>query len=193
MPQVKGIELAEFKYPYQGGYESATWVILQAPGLRQYGVHNRMTAYIMQAFRSMKKDNLIDDPSPDDPINPTADQSEDDNSDQIMGMLAFGLANEPQAYEKLCNDVRSLLTNNPTLCRIEGTNAPISDEAWEHIADTNGLNGINRILSVFVSFFMDQTATPSQSANGPDRSTTYASPTTERSMLGTPPRVHNAN
>jgi len=193
MPIVKEVRLNEFTYPHQGEYKRATTILLQPPGLNQFRVHNRMTHYIMQAAKSLAKE-LPDDikRSSEQTINMTADGALDDGSDQIMSVLGMGIT-DGDVYVQFCDDVKDILTGRPNLCRIEGTDAPITEEAWANIAHANGVQGVSRILSVFTSFFMEPMESRSQSANGHEKSIGSASPMTGHLTSPMPPRVHDVS
>lgn len=187
MPRVRRIELEEFKYPAGGQIAVGNAVLVQEVGFDQISVHRQMSHAVLQALVGMEKHrSLVEKQAEDAPPTINEDGTEDDGAEGLMNL--FGMAIEDaDKFEKIVARIQKTLTNNATLARIEGTDAPITDQAWRGIAETNGVDGVNRILSVFASFFLGgQQAPTSENGNGRAELLTSSSPSAVASVSRRP-------
>lgn len=187
MPRVKEIHLNPFQYPLQGNMGEASSVIVQEPGFSQIKVHRAMSHHVMQAMMGMQKHKGLLEADEDKPVVIDQDGNEDDNADQIMSLFAMAIE-DGDKFQKVCTDIQSVMTNNAIIARIsDGHNTPISEAAWNGIAETNGIDGMNKVLSVFSGFFLTgQQPAPSQSATGLEGLRTSASASAVDSIVGLP-------
>jgi hypothetical protein len=141
----------------------------------------------MQAMMGMQKHKGLLEADEDKPVVIDQDGNEDDNADQIMSLFAMAIE-DGDKFQKVCTDIQSVMTNNAIIARIsDGHNTPISEAAWNGIAETNGIDGMNKVLSVFSGFFLTgQQPAPSQSATGLEGLRTSASASAVDSIVGLP-------
>ena len=175
MPRVKEIHLNPFQYPLQGNMGEASSVIVQEPGFSQIKVHRAMSHHVMQAMMGMQKHKGLLEADEDKPVVIDQDGNEDDNADQIMSLFAMAIE-DGDKFQKVCTDIQGVMTNNAIIARIsDGHNTPISEAAWNGIAETNGdrrhQQGAERVLG----FFLDGAATGPITERDWSRRLTYLS------------------
>lgn len=185
MPRVKEIQLNPFEYHYQGQAVTGDTIVVQEIGFENIRIHRAMSHHVMQALMGMEKHRSTLDKGKEQPKTIDADGEETDGSDQIMQLFAMAV-DDLDKYQKIVDDIQQIMTNRPVIARVAGTDAPITDVCWRGIAQTNGIEGVNRILSVFSAFFLEGPSAPSRKETGPAASIISYSPTPGASVSRKP-------
>jgi hypothetical protein len=185
MPRVKEIQLNPFEYHFQGQVMTGDTILVQEIGFDNIRIHRAMSHHVMQALMGMEKHRSTLDKAKDQPKTIDADGEESDGAEQIMQLFAMAV-DDIDKYQRICDDIQSIMTNRPTIARVAGTDAPITEVCWRGIAQTNGIDGVNRVLSVFSAFFLEGPAAPSRKETGPAASIISYSPTPAASVSRKP-------
>jgi hypothetical protein len=183
MPKIREIRLNPFEFTTRSGVIEGDTVLVQEVGFDNIGLHRKMTHHLMQALLGMErhKSTIEKSQSADQPQTLDGDGNPDDGNDgadQIISMFAMAI-DDTAKFEKICDDIQSIMTNRPAIARVAGSDHPLTPAAWAAIGHTNGVQGINRVMSVFSSFFLEgmgQSPAPSQRENGRSELTSSSSP-----------------
>lgn len=149
-----------FKISENGAFTETNSVTLRAPGLGKRHVHSTMQAYVMEAISEMqrkrpdlmKKAEVAIDEDDDAPTAPAKEADPEQEALGIWQMMQMGLG--PDRFPTLDRYVRAELTGSPKLASVGNNGMPLMEGAWEAIAETNGIEAIDRICGTFVGFFM---------------------------------------
>ena len=177
MPRQKDVRLQPFAYPLGGQNHEGDTIIVTEPGFDNFSVHNRMVHAVMQAIKGLQD-------MPERGEAPAADDA-GDPGEALMMLMAFGMT-DGKAYDEFCKTVMRELTDRPQLARVKGSDAPLKDLTWKNIWATNGMDGVTKILSTFIGFFVPGTASLAPNASGRDGLTSSSSPTAVASLAGMP-------
>lgn len=176
MPAQKHVYVGEFLYPVNGEYQKADTITVTETTHRTRRIDRRMTHAITRSILGVS--NAI---RPDSANSAPQEEAGELDDEAILNFLAMGIE-EGEVYDQLCEAIRSSLTNKPELACIEGTEVPLSDEVWANI----GIEGENKVLSVFASFFFERMQNSSATKSGLNGSTISSSPMTAASPSQTP-------
>lgn len=183
MPAEKRIALLPFKYDFQGQYHEGDTIVVSETTYKQADLDARVSAALMKAIMSLSKATAgMGDGD--------GGQEAEANDEQFLRMMSMAY-DDPDAFAQFFKGLRHALTNNADLCRVDGTDAPLSQRAWEQIAEANGIEAWYRICSVFLSFFLERLQ--SAPANGSARSTGSPLPPRAGSAGVKPPVYQGAN
>lgn len=163
------------RYSENGKFEEAYTITVRAPGLGKYDVYTAMQSYVGKGIISfIKARGDVAKPDEDEYAdNDAASPDEEKGEEDVMAIMAIGL--DTKMYQEFATYTRRAITNAPKLATIGEGKAPLSDAVWEELADKGGMEAINRVLSEFVSFFLD--ALGSKKKSGPAKSVSSSSPT----------------
>ena len=179
MPREKEIKLAPFQYPFEGKMHTGDTVIVSETTFKTQRIDSRMRHCVMRAILGISKSfGTMENAKAQNPE--TIDEDGNIADDRLMDMVAMGFE-DGEAFEQFEVATISSLTNRPSLCRVADTGAPLTEQAWASIDETNGLDGIRRICSAFTSFFFERLQ--SMNGNGAALSTTSQSPTKVAPLL----------
>lgn len=150
------VDLNEFRYTDGSQYHHATAVTLKAPSFKDFRVHNAMTGYAKRAqfgaIGLITKDALDNIQRIQAEAAARGDQVPQE-ADPAENLSNLQLALGEDAYHEFFTKTQKFLTNNSRLAVIAGTDAPLNDEAWDDIAEKNGIRGVERVIGAFVGFF----------------------------------------
>lgn len=188
MPRIKEVHLRPFEYPHNGQMAVGDCIIVQAPTFQTIRIHRAMEHAIAQALLGLSKHSHLQQESDDKPKTLDADgnEIEEDNSDKVLGLFALAIEDE-EKFQAICDRIQKIMTNTPSIARVAGTDAGITDACWREIGKTNGIEGVTKVMSTFTSFFLQaEGEAPSPSVNGSDDYRTSASPRAVESILQQP-------
>lgn len=166
------IELpVKFRYSENGQSKEECAVMVQAPGLDQFAVHNKMVAYAAEALRKVQMEEAallasmgsaldiimkaraeIDQNA--EPVAEPKPESLFDMTTRVMETYAKGLGHEK--FPDFMDYLKKVLTNNPKLARVGETKIAIRDESWDDINERGGMEAVSIILAAFADFFLQR-------------------------------------
>lgn len=150
---VKNIKLGfKIKYSKGGDENEADTICVKAPGFSQMEINDKISAEVYQAlFSSIGR---LKDIMGEDPSNTTRDESSDaDDSEMTLTQIKIGM--EPDKYSKFKKYVLKTLTGNHKLACIANTDIPLKDFHWHAIGEKGGMDAIDKVVSGFLSFFIE--------------------------------------
>lgn len=176
-----------FKISENGSFVDVRDVTLRAPGLGKRHVHTTMQAYVMEAISELQRrrpDLMKAESGVDEGDEPAPQKKPSDPEEEALGilkMIQMGLG--PERFSQFDRYIRTELTNSPKLATVGPNGMPLTDAAWEAIAEANGIEAIDRICGTFVGFF---TGSPkSRKTNGAGTSHSSSSPPKAVSLTNT--------
>ncbi len=191
---MRGEHTIEFDVPFQysdgGKFKEASSITVRAPGLGKYHIHTVMVSFVYKGLMSfttsgqaMKEIASYLKPVEDEDEDGDQQKAEDDPEKDIMPVLAIGLGTE--TYPQFAAFVRKSLTDSPKLATIGDTGLPVTDEVWESIEETSGIDEVMRVFNAFTNFF-NKADSKSKKGNGKKRSRGSSSRTKAASTTSTP-------
>ena len=188
MPRVKEIHLSPFEYPHGGQMAVGECIIVQAPTFETIRIHRAMEHNVAQALLGLSKHTHLQQDAEEKvtTLDAEGNEVEEDNSDKVLGLFALAIEDE-EKFQQICDRIQSLMTNTPSIARVAGTDAGLSESCWRAIGKSNGIDGITKVLSTFTSFFLQaEEEAPLLNANGSEDYRSSASPQAVESILGQP-------
>lgn len=148
----------EFEYSHEGQFKKEFGVKVQAPGIDQFDIHNKMVAFASDAevglaikFSKVKREDRQTD---EEDIAKSAPETDAEMAQRVIGVYSMGLG--PEAFPIFMSFIKKTLTNNPKLASIGETNVPITDLVWNAIDNAGGMDAVALVLMSFAGFFLKQ-------------------------------------
>ena len=171
MPASKVITFEKpFKYSHGGEFYEADFVTVFEPTYRTRAIDRKVSNIIMKAMMGCANNARGAKGDEEEVANPEAKIPDD----TCLDILTSGIE-DLDVVSRIYDGIEKSLTNNAELACIADTGVPLQATTWERISEANDLEGVNRIISVFASFFVDRALRSLKSANGSNESTNYQS------------------
>lgn len=166
-----------FAYSQGGQFHEANQITVVEPSYNRRDVYRRMKGYLGEAYKQLSKftaelraqPKAATDAANDDEAH-VAKKAEDPekadpNGQDVLEMMRLWLGVE--GYVEFCDYVNAKLTGDRLLCFIgtdttdEKDRIAVQPQHWEEIAKKGGMDAIDNVMALFISFFDARASAPS--------------------------------
>jgi hypothetical protein len=142
----------DFKYAKDGDEDLGDTIVLIAPSFLDLDFNNHMTSTVSKALTA-----LNDGEPTSDEENATASALSDEEKEvelrkRALNLVSIGLSEKK--YNEFVKYLIKKLTNNSKYAHIEDTEIGVTDLLWREIEAKGGKKAIQRILSEYTHFFI---------------------------------------
>lgn len=156
---------AAYRYSRAGAFDHADAIVLCEPSFLQQRVWHQMRAYVTEAEKGFaiwvsaaRANAPKTDAAPDAPP-----EKKDEDPVEILEVLRMGLTAE--RYIDFVEYVQKALTGATSLAWIGSdvgadpkARYGLNHEFWNSLGEANGMNGVEKVISQFASFFLGRSS-----------------------------------
>jgi hypothetical protein len=142
----------EFTYSKGGDDDLGDTIVLKSPSFMDLDFNNHMTATVSKAMSGIPDGGKDDPDDLSQKVEPSPEEVREELRSRALSLMSIGLSQK--GYNEYVKFLIKKLTNNNKYAHIEDEEIGITDLLWREIEAKGGKKAIQKILSEYTYFFI---------------------------------------